>query len=160
MAKKNPPVVIGSRTEVSTEVMRFQVAPMVGQPLRKQDIPTIPSKDLPQEFQNQEFEVLNTMFAPTARWNQVGQFVMGVFKGRIEDVGDLESNLYEFEYKGFRFGVWGSTVLDRALSHALETQLLERGDFVRIIYIGDAEAKEKGLNPCKLFRIDVMKPKK
>lgn len=95
--------------------------------------------------------------APTAQWSKPGEFVEGIFLGLADEVGPNESRLYNFKMEdGALVAVWGGTVLDSRMDMC-RAQGLDVGDTVRIVYVGDAQAK-KGQNPARIFKVG-FKPK-
>lgn len=116
----------------------------------------IPQEMLPQEFQGQSLETLETGFAPTVKWVNPGNFVAGVFLGYEQKVGPNNANLYSFDAKGKQFGVWGSTVLDRTLLTAIKTGQLKPGYMVCITFVATIPSDHEG-NDTKLFNIQVVK---
>jgi hypothetical protein len=116
----------------------------------------IPQALLPEEFQGQELEVIETGFDPTVKWVNPGNFVAGVYEGFKEGIGPNKSRLYQFTAKGKPFGVWGTTVLDRAFDAALESKQISPGRKVMITYVGSVETDKQ---PCKIFHIAVAKVK-
>jgi len=124
-------------------------APIIGTNTRME----IPQSMLPEEFQGQQLEVIETGFAPTVKWANPGNFVAGVYEGMESGVGPNNANLYNFDAKGKRFGVWGTTVLDRALGAALETGQLKPGYLVCITYLGGIPTDYQD---AKMFNIQVV----
>ena len=115
---------------------------------------------LPEEFQGQKLEVLDTGFAPTVKWVNPGNFIAGVYTGFETEVGPNKANLYNFEAKGRmdekarEFGVWGTTVLDRAMMKALDNGMLKPGYLVCITYLGGVPTD---FQDAKMFNIQVVK---
>lgn len=114
----------------------------------------IPSHMLPEEFQGQQLEVLETGFAPTVKWQNPGNMVAGVFTGVEVNVGPNKANLYNFDAKGRKFGVWGTTVLDRTFAKAIADGHLKPGYLVCIIYLGGIPTD---FQDAKMFNIQVVK---
>ncbi len=129
---------------------KITAAPLVGMSTRVD----LPANVLPEEFGGMNLETIETGFSPTVKWTTPGQMCAGVYEGYEEKVGPNSSNLYNFNARGKKFGVWGSTVLDRAIIGALKNGQLHAGEMVAIIYVGDVETD---MNPCKIFHIKVAK---
>lgn len=112
---------------------------------------------LPEEFQGQKLEVLQTGFNPSVDWVNKGNFVAGVYTGYEEKVGPNNAMLYNFIAKnGKPFSVWGTTVLDRAFDAAFKSGTLKPGYLTMITYVADVPSKFEA-NPTKLFHIQVVK---
>ena len=119
---------------------------------------------LPDEFRGVTLETLETGFAPTVKWNEVGNFAGGVYLGKEvvnvkRTVGKNtqieENNVYNFEAKGRRFGIWGTTVLDKAFDSALEAGVIKPGYMVLVVFVGEIDVNQP--SPCKMFQIKVVK---
>lgn len=122
---------------------------------------------LPEEFRGATLETIETGFAPTVKWNDVGNFAGGVFIGK--DVVNVkrtvgkqttieENNVYNFEAKGRRFGIWGTTVLDKAFENAIEAGIIKPGYMVLVVFVGEIDVNQP--SPCKMFQIKVVKKDK
>lgn len=111
---------------------------------------------LPQEFQGQELETLDSSFAPTVKWVTPGNFVGGVYQGYKEAVGPNSSRLYELEAGGQVFGIWGTTSLDTLMDEAFKRGQIVQGSKMLVIFMGAVETEKQ---PCKQFQIKVLKPK-
>ena len=105
---------------------------------------------LPEEFQGQRLETIETGFAPTVKWVTPGNFVAGVYESTEHDVGPNKANLYNFDAKGKKFGVWGTTVLDRAF----DTGAIKPGNLVCITYLGGIPTD---FQDAKMFNIQVVR---
>ena len=105
---------------------------------------------LPEEFQGQQLQTIDTGFSPTVKWVNPGNFVAGVFESIESDVGPNKAKLYNFEAKGKKFGVWGTTVLDRAFA----TGMIKPGYLVCITYLGGIPTD---FQDAKMFNIQVVK---
>lgn len=89
---------------------------------------------------------------PTALWTRPGEFFEGKYLGLQEQVGPNGSRLYNFETEDAQVvSVWGTVVLDNRLDMCI-AQGLKPGDLVKIVYVGDTEAK-KGQNPARIFKV-------
>lgn len=90
--------------------------------------------------------------SPMVEWERVGSCVVGIFRAAREGIGENESRIYDFAdpETGELFGVWGSTILDQRM----DTAAPERGDFVRIVYLGDVQTARKQ-NPAHNFEVAV-----
>ena len=152
MAKtKNQDVATTNEPETALVIPeRLSPAPVVGTNTRME----IPQNMLPEEFQGQQLEVIETGFAPTVKWTNPGNFVAGVYEGVEKNVGPNNANLYAFDAKGKKFGVWGTTVLDRALRAALSSGQLKPGYLVCITYLGGIPTDYQD---AKMFNIQVVK---
>ena len=113
----------------------------------------IPQNMLPEEFQGQTLEVIETGFAPTVKWENPGNYVAGVYEGYEEKVGPNNATLYQFDARGKKFGVWGTTVLDRAFKAALASGQLKPGYLVCITYLGGIPTDYQD---AKMFNIQVV----
>lgn len=107
---------------------------------------SIPESKLPEEFQGTHLETLDTTLPPTVKWLTPGEFVAGVYESQGEDVGPNKSKLYNFDAKGKKFSIWGTTTLDRVFASGQ----IQPGDMLLITYIGDIPTD---MNPCKMFDI-------
>lgn len=89
---------------------------------------------------------------PMIEWERVGSCVIGIFRSQREKVGVNESRIYDFAdpETGELFGVWGSTILDERM----DTVAAERGDFVRIVYLGDVPTS-RGQSAAHNFEVAV-----
>lgn len=119
---------------------------------------------LPEEFRGATLETIETGFAPTVKWNVVGNFAGGVYQGmevvsvkrtQGKTVTIEENNVYNFEAKGRRFGIWGTTVLDKAFSNALAAGIIKPGYMVLVVFVGEIDVNQP--SPCKMFQIKVVK---
>jgi len=45
-----------------------------------------------------------------------GDFISGIYRGSVGNIGENESNVHIFEVDGERIGVWGSAVLDKRMT--------------------------------------------
>lgn len=111
---------------------------------------------LPEEFQGQSLETLDSGFEPTVKWVNPGNFVGGTYLGFKENVGPNNSRLYSFEAGGKPFAIWGTTALDTMMNQGLQSGLIAFARKMLVIYMGDVETEKQ---PCKLFQIKVLKPK-
>ena len=111
---------------------------------------------LPKEFKNIKFEVIQTGFSPTVKWENPGEFVAGVYEGMEEKTGPNNTRLYNFDAKGKLFGVWGTTVLDRAFDNALKSGILRPGYMVIITFVATTPSDFED-HPTKLFTMHVAK---
>jgi len=112
---------------------------------------------LPEEFRGVGLEVIETGFSPTVKWNQPGNFIAGQYLSFEEKVGPNSSRLYNFKAKnGKSFGVWGTTVLDRAFDAAILAGTIAPGRLLMITFMGSVPTDKE---PCKLFHIAVAKTK-
>ena len=148
MAKKNQT----EETQVETALVipdKMTPAPILGTNTKM----VIPQAMLPEEFQGQQLETIETGFAPTVKWNNPGNYVAGVYEGYEEKVGPNNAKLYQFDAKGKKFAVWGTTVLDRALGAALKTGQLKPGYLVCITYLGGIPTD---FQDAKMFNIQVV----
>ena len=111
---------------------------------------------LPEEFQGQQLETVETGFAPTVKWVTPGNYIAGVYVNMEVGVGPNKANLYNFVLpaKGARsekkFGVWGTTVLDRAF----QTGAIKPGYLCCITYLGGIPTD---FQDAKMFNIQVVK---
>src|SRR3990167_1832931 len=64
--------------------------------------------------------------------------LIGVYKGKEENIGENNSTIYNFRTEKGMIGVWGSTVLDTRFKN------LEIGEEVKVIYLGVVPSKTKG----------------
>lgn len=110
---------------------------------------------LPEGFKGVTLETIETGFDPTVKWNAPGDYCAGVFEGMEKGVGPNSANLYNFDANGKKFGVWGNTVLDRALVTAMNAKQLTPGNMVLIVYIGDIPSKQ--VNPTMIFTVKVVR---
>ena len=117
---------------------------------------SIDPASLPDEFKGVTFEVIETGFDPTVKWNKPGDFIIGVYTGQEKEVGPNKARLYNFDAKGRAFGVWGTTVLDRAFDGALKAGILKPGYLLMITYAADVPSDYEA-NPTKLFHMQVAK---
>lgn len=113
---------------------------------------------LPEEFKGATLEIIETGFAPTVKWNAPGDYVAGVFVSMEEGVGPNKACLYTLDAKGKQFGVWGTTVLDRAMRQAIATGQIKPGYLMMMTYI-TAMPSDYEANPTKLFHIQIAKKK-
>lgn len=111
---------------------------------------------LPEEFQGQELETLDSGFEPTVKWVNPGNFVGGTFLSWKEKIGPNESRLYSFEAGGQPFAIWGTTALDTMMDEGMKRGQIAAGRKMLIIYMGSVETDKL---PCKLFQIKVLKLK-
>lgn len=111
---------------------------------------------LPEEFQGQELETLDSGFEPTVKWVVPGNFVGGIFRGSKDGVGPNQSRLYTFEADGRPFGIWGTTALDTMMDEGMRRGKIMPGYKMLVIYMGSVETEKQ---PCKLFQIKVLKQK-
>ena len=109
---------------------------------------------LPEEFQGQQLDTIETGFCPTVKWTAPGNMVAGVYEGMEIEVGPNHANLYQFNAKGKRFGVWGTTVLDRAFGTALKSGQLKPGYLVCLVFLGGIPTDYKD---ALMFNIQVVK---
>ncbi len=150
MAKKNQEVITGTVEQALVVPQALTPAVVIGTNTKL----AIPQDMLPQEFQGQQLEVIETGFSPTVKWMNEGNMVAGVFEGCDSEVGPNKAWLYNFNAKGKKFGVWGTTILDRALQTALKTGQLKPGYLVCIIYLGGIPTD---FQDAKMFNIQVVK---
>lgn len=151
MAKQNKQEITESTPETALVVpATLTPAAVVGMNTKL----AIPQSMLPEEFQGQTLEVLETGFAPTVKWVNPGNMVAGVFVGMETGVGPNKANLYNFDAKGKKFGVWGTTVLDRTFDMAIKSGQLKPGYLVCIIYLGGIPTD---FQDAKMFNIQVVK---
>jgi hypothetical protein len=115
-----------------------------------------PEEMLPKELQGVTLETLETGFAPTVKWDKPGNFIVGVFEGVESKVGPNSANLYSFDARGKKFGVWGSTVLDRAMLTAMKLGQLQPGNMVFIAFTGTVPSDHEG-NDTKLFSVKIVR---
>lgn len=108
---------------------------------------------LPEEFQGTTLETLDTTLPPSVKWLQPGEYVGGVYEGSQEGIGPNKSMLYNFDARGKKFSIWGTTTLDRVFSSGQ----IDKGDMLLITYIGDIETDNQ---PCKMFDIKKAAAKK
>jgi len=89
---------------------------------------------------------------PMIEWERVGSCAIGIFRGQRDKVGVNESRVYDFAdpETGELFGVWGSTILDQRM----DTAAPERGDFCRIVYLGDVPTA-RGQSAAHNFEVAV-----
>lgn len=90
-----------------------------------------------------------------------GDFVEGVVIGKQEGIGTNKSRLYNLEVTpeeasrinsaSNQVNVWGCKVLDDKMA------LVKIGNKIKITFKGLSEAK-KGMNPAKLFKVEVALP--
>lgn len=112
---------------------------------------------LPEEFRGVDLEVIETGFSPTVKWITPGNYIAGIFTGFEEGVGPNDSRLYNFLTKGSKkFGVWGTTVLDRAFDEGLKAGKIAPGRVLMITYMGEVPTDKQ---PCKLFHVAIAKTK-
>lgn len=149
MAKTKPTTEL---VPLETEIGKLVPAAVIGTATKID----LPASALPAEFGGVELETIETGFDPTVRWQKPGDFVAGVYEKTEADVGPNKSKLYTFRAKDRTFGVWGTTVLDRAFEGAIAEGTIKPGYLVAIIYAGDVETD---YNPCKIFHIKVAKKK-
>ena len=91
----------------------------------------------------------------TEMWNgkdaelSVGDTIEGKLVEVKQDVGVNKSNIYLIQTDGAEapIGVWGSTVLDGKFSN------IPVGNWVRIVFTGTKESKQKGRQPYKTFDV-------
>ena len=148
MSKKNQ----AAETNVETAIVvpdRMTPAAIVGNNTKL----AIPQAMLPEEFQGQELEVIETGFSPTVKWVNPGNFVAGTYEGCEEKIGPNNAMLYNFDARGKKFSVWGTTVLDRAFKTALATGKLRPGYLVCITYLGGIPTD---FQDAKMFNIQVV----
>lgn len=70
----------------------------------------------------------------THDFNEKSEFV-GIYQGNQSNVGENNSNVYNFLAEGEPVSIWGSAVLDSRLAN------LTGGEEVKIVYEGMAEGK-------------------
>ena len=111
---------------------------------------------LPEEFQGQELETIETGFSPTVKWVTPGNYVAGVYVSTEQGVGPNKANLYNFVLPAKHnrpakaFGIWGTTVLDRAFA----TGQIKPGYLCCITYLGGIPTD---FQDAKMFNIQVVK---
>lgn len=111
---------------------------------------------LPEEFQGQQLETIETGFAPTVKWVTPGNYIAGVYEHTEKEVGPNKANLYNFVLPAKagrpekRFGVWGTTVLDRAFG----TNQIKPGYLCCITYLGGIPTD---FQDAKMFNIQIVK---
>jgi hypothetical protein len=77
----------------------------------------------------------------------------GVFLSKEENVGDNNSNFYNFETSAREVvGVWGSTVLDTRLKN------VQMGEEVVIVYLGRAKSQKRKGASYKNYEVYHRKP--
>lgn len=103
-------------------------------------------------FDGQAFENIDGTLCPTAKFETVGQYVVGILKNiKNITVGGREQVLYVMEDKvNGEFGVWGTTILNSMLEHRTDAI----GKLVGIQYLGDVATGRK-LNEAKRFRVRI-----
>lgn len=112
---------------------------------------------LPEEFRGVELEVIETGFSPTVKWVTPGNYVAGIYTDLEEGVGPNGSRLYNFTTKaGKKFGLWGTTVLDRAFDSGLKAGTIAPGRIMMITFMGEVTTDKQ---PCKLFHVAIAKVK-
>lgn len=116
----------------------------------------IDTSQLPEQFRGVTFEILETGFPPTIKWNAHGDFMAGVYVGtKIVTVnrkqGPEDNTIFEFEADGKKFGVWGSTVIERTLNDAITAGVLKPGYLVMIVYTNDVPTNQP--EDMKMFQI-------
>jgi len=66
----------------------------------------------------------------TFKFEKVGDEITGLYLGSEENVGENNSNIYQFETEGKNVSVWGSTVLDTRMKN------VKVGEEVKIVFLG------------------------
>lgn len=120
----------------------------------------IDTADLPEQFRGVTFEILETGFPPTIKWNAIGDYMAGVYQGiktvSVNRKQGLEDNtIFEFEADGKKFGVWGTTVIERTLVEAIKANALRPGYLVMIVYTNDVPTSQP--EDMKMFQIRLAK---
>lgn len=93
---------------------------------------------------------------PMVMWEKPGNTAWGSLVQTELNVGPNKSRVYKLKHPrtGVEIGVWGTTVLDKAIDQ-LNPQ---PGDTVGIVYLGDVETS-RNQNPAKLFRVLIQRAK-
>lgn len=151
MAKKNE-VAVPTTQELSMP-STLTPANVVGMNTSKMQIDPA---NLPEHLRGVTFEVIETGFAPTVKWTKEGEYVAGAYVRMEQGVGPNKANLYTFDAQGKEFGVWGTTVLDRAMEKAIERGQIKPGYMVMITFVASLPSDYE-VNPTKLFHIGVVK---
>jgi len=117
---------------------------------------------VPEEFRGATVEILDSGFAPTVKWNAVGDFAVGIFTGvKVVQVkrksGIEDNNLYEFDANGKAFAIWGTTSIDQAMQGGIKSGIVCPGRKILIAYVGQIEVNQP--EDMKVFQIRVAKVK-
>lgn len=152
MAKKNEVATVNNGNTLD---MPSTLTPATVQGMNTSKMMIDPA-NLPEHLRGITFEVIETGFAPTVKWGKPGDFVVGVYQGCDSDIGPNKAKLYYFDVQGKQFGVWGTTVLDRAMEGALSNGAIKPGYMVMVTYAADLPS-DYDANPTKLFHIQVAK---
>lgn len=139
-------------TNTIQAITEMTPAAVVGMSTKQEIAETV----LPEEFQGQELETLDSGFAPTVKWVSPGNFVGGVYLGFENGVGPNNSRLYQFKIGDKDFGIWGTLALDRLMDEGISKGVIQPGRKMLVIYMGSVETDKQ---PCKLFQVKVLKPK-
>ena len=67
------------------------------------------------------------------KFEKEGDFIQGIYAKKKTEVGVNNANLYLFEVEGKLRAVWGTTVIDNAMSDPK----VKIGDLIRITYEGE-----------------------
>lgn len=119
---------------------------------------TLEESLIPEEFRGATVEILEGAFAPTVKWNAIGDFVAGVYQKKIvvsvkRKTGLEDNNLYYFDANGKEFAVWGTTMLDQQFDAGLTSGVISPGRKVLIAYVGDLEVNQP--QDMKMFQVRV-----
>lgn len=69
------------------------------------DMPEIPSG----------YEEVGDYWEQMFVFDKVSDYIAGIYRGSVANIGENESNVHIFEVDGVRIGVWGSVVLDKRM---------------------------------------------
>ena len=78
--------------------------------------------------------------------------LIGIYRGKEENIGDNNSTIYNFKTAEGMMSVWDTTVL------AVRLKNIEVGEEVKIIYLGKVPNKTKGRKPYHNFEVFHRKP--
>ncbi len=90
----------------------------------------------------------------TWTYTKDGDFIEGFLADKQDNVGPNKSKLYSINTPAGVKNVWGAKVLDERMA------LVDKGDKVKITYLGVAKEAQKGKNPAKLFKVEIDKSSK
>jgi hypothetical protein len=107
--------------------------------------------DMDVSLADEGFTEAPTSLAPTAEWTTPMETLVGQYLGMQPEVGPNNSRLYSVKIEdGTIVGLWGAEVLDSRID-LLFAQGMRPGDTLKVVYVGDGQAKP-GRNAPRIFK--------
>jgi len=125
------------------------------EPKQQRERVAIPSPDeLPAEFKNVKPERLSEDLCATIKWpDEPRARACGFYSDRKQGIGQKDTDLFIFKYKGLTFGVWENFDLGRTLKDAEGNMKINRGDFVDMVFVETIDTDQP--RPMRKFEVTV-----